>query len=145
MVRAQAREQLVRVLGNRRYHIDRTEPSRIDEPTRHPSSVVRVTCSCSAGGASLFSVISMRPDMPRWISRLSIAIEPHQNIFGAAPETGNARAGQSLSETDGQRPAQIGPGDSRARDDAPFQPRLHAAHHGFDLGEFRHGWLSRYR
>ena len=71
--------------------------------------------------------------------------EAHQDVFAAAPEAGDARAGQALLQTFGQRPAQVGAMGGRAHDDTAFQPLLEATHHGLDLGEFRHWGVARYR
>ncbi len=43
----------------------------------------------------------------------------------------------------GGGPAQVAAPQLRAREPPPFQARAQAAHHGLDLGQFRHG-AARY-
>ena len=73
------------------------------------------------------------------------AVEPHQDVFAAAAEAGDARAGQAGLQTLGQRPAQVGAVRGGTHDDAALQPFAEATHHGLDLGEFRHGGRTGYR
>ena len=124
-----------------------SEPNRrgSTKPTRQPSSVSSITCSCSVGGSALAGPISMRPDMPRCISTAIAAGRAASRCICRGGES-RAPARRSAAAPGPAATASAGPAGRRARARSRgLQPRLQAAHHGFDFGEFRHGCAAGYR
>jgi hypothetical protein len=67
------------------------------------------------------------------------AVQAHQDVFCPPPEADHARAREPLRQPGGKRPAHVRPVDARAHQGPALQARPQAAHHGLNLGEFRHG------
>ena len=140
-LRPQVRQQPVRVLlrASAPDRPSRTGADRRSRPPavvglQHQMLVRRVGWLRPQRGPS-----TMRPDMPRCSSTRIAAGQPHQDVFAAPAEAGDARAGQPLRSPSGSGQRRSGRCAVGAHDHAALQPLLQAAHHGLDLGEFRHG------
>ena len=83
--------------------------------------------------------------MPRWISTLSPPSSRIRIYLPAGGTRSPARRSAAAARPGGNGQRRSGRCTARARDRAALQPRLQAAHHGFDLGEFRHGRPAGYR
>ena len=61
-------------------------------------------------------------------------VQSGQQVFGAAPDCGDRRAGEARFEPAGDRPAQSAVADDDTPDTAADKPGLDAAAAGFDFG-----------
>ena len=138
-------QQSMRVLEPCQNQIDRTESARIDEA--HAPAVVRLQHQVLVRrGLVRARRTQDHPTGHAEMQQHRIATgQSHQDVFAAAAEPFDARAGQPLLQALRQRPAQVRAIGDGAHDQATLQPLLKASHHRLDFGEFRHWGAARYR
>jgi ubiquinone/menaquinone biosynthesis methyltransferase len=118
--------------------VERAEAAGVDEADSPAIVGLQHHMLVQAGGAGGRMVDQKAAGHAKMDQQAAAVIEPHEDVFGAAAETGHPRAGECGSKIGREGEAQIGAVQHSSHDAAAFEPAAQTAHHGLDFREFRH-------